>query len=124
MKYIFYAFLLIFSINASAAVWQIKPLDQSDFDEDVEYIYEELSYDCGLDDKTYDLIFSNTDSVEKESCPKESFKMIQFKTESNEIYYAVSSKEDSCDGGNSMGIIVDANKDFVSEIFDGDFELN
>lgn len=116
--------IILFSSVSMASTWQILPLDESARDDDVEYVYVELENDLEFSDELHNLVFSSIDTIEKENCTKDNFVLQKFKkNEEENIYYAIYSVEDGCDGGNSMGIILDSEENYVAEVFDGDFDL-
>ena len=54
-------------------------------------------------------------------CPNSSFTTASFVTKSGKLFHAVHTIDDSCDGGNSYGVIFNANLEPVGAIQDTDF---
>ena len=45
-----------------------------------------------------------------------SFEFVKFAALDGEIFFHISSTEDSCDGGNSMGVILDSNQKLIGQV--------
>ncbi len=54
-------------------------------------------------------------------CSDENITISSFSTISGQVFHAVYTSEDICDGGNSYGAVLDENSKAVAHIGDGDF---
>lgn len=69
-----------------------------------------------------DLVIQSLDYQNDEfQCDDKDIARTEFITEQGNLYYAVHTAEDYCDGGNSYGVVVDKNQAPLAWIRDGDF---
>ncbi|WP_413291360.1 hypothetical protein [Bdellovibrio sp. HCB337] len=57
-------------------------------------------------------------------CSNKYIKTTSFLTKSGKLFHAVYTNEDLCDGGNSYGVVVNANLEVVADIHDGNFSCD
>ncbi len=125
MKSVLVFLILLGSIASYASeliegsqIWQIKPLDAENvYYGDEEYLYTEVSSELVLTQELVNKIIDFVGTISSD-CPVEYMDSVTFVTKNSEKYHAVYSTQDSCDGGNSMGVVFDTDLRIAAEIFD------
>lgn len=126
MKISTICFILLLSINLKAQIipgtnlGNIKPLDSSWADPDQEYFYEELVNNLPLNELLTKAAIT-TGGLDPINCFQANFIITKFKSKSNQIYYAIYSSDDWCDGGSSIGMVIDELFIIQAVINEGEF---
>lgn len=87
------------------------------------YTYVELAHDLEVTESMYETILELHD-VERQYCSIHNLELKKLTSDLRESFFIVYTTSDSCDGGNSFGLVLNENLEKIGEISDSDIYLD